>query len=64
MSLALDVYAAKHKPAGDNPVQPSPANLTEGAKEYEEHCAVCQRREGQDQLYERQVQPSRSATHQ
>ena len=40
-SRALDVYAGKHKPAGDNPVQPSPANLTEGAKEYEKHCALC-----------------------
>ena len=38
---AMDVYADRHKPAGDNPVQLSLANLTEGAKEYEEHCALC-----------------------
>lgn len=40
-SRALDVYADRHKPAGDNPAQPTAANLTEGAKEYEEHCALC-----------------------
>ena len=40
-SRALDVYADKHKPAGDNPVQATSAALTEGATEYEEHCAFC-----------------------
>ena len=38
---AMDHYAAKHKPAGPNPVQIAPDNLTQGAREYEEHCAVC-----------------------
>ena len=38
---ALNAYADRHKPAGDNPVAPTPANLTDGAKEYEEHCASC-----------------------
>ncbi len=38
---ALDVYADKHKPEGDNPTALTSANLTEGAKEYEEHCALC-----------------------
>lgn len=38
---AMDVYADKHKPAGDNPVQITSANLADGAKEYEEHCAFC-----------------------
>ena len=38
---ALDVYADKHKPAGDNPIQPTAANLTEGAVQYEQHCALC-----------------------
>src|SRR5213592_4219001 len=38
---AMDVYADKHKPAMDNPTAITPANLTEGAKEYEEHCAFC-----------------------
>lgn len=40
-SRAMDVYADKHKPAGDNPVQITSASLTIGATEYEEHCAVC-----------------------
>ena len=40
-SRAMDVYAARHKPAMDNPTQITAANLTEGAKEYEEHCAFC-----------------------
>jgi thiosulfate dehydrogenase len=38
---AMDTYADRHKPAGDNPVQITPAKLTEGAREYEEHCAFC-----------------------
>jgi len=38
---ALNAYADRHKPAGNNPVAPTPANLTDGAKEYEEHCALC-----------------------
>ena len=38
---AMDVYADKHKPDMENPTQPTAANLTEGAKEYEEHCAFC-----------------------
>lgn len=38
---AMDVYADKHKPEIENPTQITAANLTEGAKEYEEHCAFC-----------------------
>jgi mono/diheme cytochrome c family protein len=38
---AMDVYADKHKPAGDNPMPPTPANLSLGATQYEEHCALC-----------------------
>lgn len=38
---AMDVYADKHKPNVNSPVEPTPANLTAGAREYEEHCAVC-----------------------
>ena len=38
---ALDVYADKHKPQMENPVEPTPANLTEGARLYETHCALC-----------------------
>lgn len=38
---AMDRYAEKHKPAGNNPVQATSANLVEGATEYEEHCAFC-----------------------
>ncbi len=40
-SRAMDVYADKHKPEGGNAVQITPANLTEGAKQYEERCAFC-----------------------
>jgi mono/diheme cytochrome c family protein len=38
---AMDVYADNHKPAGENPVQPTAANLQEGATKYEKHCALC-----------------------
>jgi mono/diheme cytochrome c family protein len=38
---AMDVYADKHKPDMDNPTPLTADNLTEGAKEYEEHCAFC-----------------------
>jgi mono/diheme cytochrome c family protein len=40
-SRAMDVYASKHKPEGNNPTAITAENLTEGAKEYEEHCAFC-----------------------
>ena len=40
-SRALDVYADRHKPDVNNPTQLTAENLTEGAKEYEEHCAFC-----------------------
>jgi mono/diheme cytochrome c family protein len=38
---AMDVYAEKHKPEGNNPTVLTAANLTQGAEEYEEHCAFC-----------------------
>ena len=38
---AMDIYADKHKPDMENPTQITAANLTDGAKEYEEHCAFC-----------------------
>jgi len=38
---ALDVYADKHKPEMENPVQPTDDNLSEGARLYESHCALC-----------------------
>jgi thiosulfate dehydrogenase len=40
-SRAMNAYVDKHRPAGDNPVQATPDNLTDGAKEYEEHCGLC-----------------------
>jgi mono/diheme cytochrome c family protein len=40
-SRAMDVYADAHKPAGNNPAPLTVAGLTEGATEYEEHCAFC-----------------------
>jgi mono/diheme cytochrome c family protein len=38
---AMDVYADRHKPSGDNPVPPTSANLIDGARAYEAHCALC-----------------------
>ena len=38
---AMDVYADKHKPDMQNPTGLTADNLTEGATEYEEHCAFC-----------------------
>ncbi len=40
-SRAMDVYADRHKPAGDNPTELTAANLTMGAQSYERHCAFC-----------------------
>ena len=38
---ALDVYADKHKPETENPVQPTRENLMEGQRLYEDRCALC-----------------------
>ena len=38
---AMDTYADKHKPDGDNPVPSTPANLGQGAQLYEQRCALC-----------------------
>jgi len=38
---AMDVYADKHKPDGGNPVAITPANLADGARLYEDNCALC-----------------------
>jgi len=38
---AMARYVERHKPAVTNPVEPTPANLITGAREYEEHCAFC-----------------------
>ena len=38
---AMDVYADKHKPEMENPIQPTTANLIDGARLYEAHCALC-----------------------
>jgi len=38
---ATDAYLAKNAPKQENPFQPTSANLIEGAREYEEYCAVC-----------------------
>jgi mono/diheme cytochrome c family protein len=40
-SRALNVYADRHKPDMPNPTPLTAGNLTEGAREYEEHCAFC-----------------------
>ena len=38
---ALNAYADRHKPAADNPIEATPANLTDGARQYEQRCALC-----------------------
>jgi mono/diheme cytochrome c family protein len=38
---AMDVYADKHKPEGGNPVAITPANLADGARLWENNCALC-----------------------
>ena len=38
---ALDVYADKHKPQVENPIESTRENLVEGKRLYEEHCALC-----------------------
>jgi mono/diheme cytochrome c family protein len=38
---ATDAYLAKNAPKQENPFQPTSANLIEGARSYEQHCAVC-----------------------
>ena len=38
---AMNAYVDRNAPEGTNPVAVTPANLADGAKEYEEHCAFC-----------------------
>jgi mono/diheme cytochrome c family protein len=38
---AMDEHVERHAPRLTNPAQPTPANLIEGAKGYEQHCALC-----------------------
>ncbi len=38
---AVDAYVGRHAPTGDNPIQPTVANLTAGAQDYQQHCALC-----------------------
>lgn len=39
--MATDAYVSAHSPKQENPVQPTPAALTEGARLYEQNCALC-----------------------
>jgi mono/diheme cytochrome c family protein len=39
--MATDAYIGGHAPQQENPVQPTPAALTEGARLYEQDCALC-----------------------
>jgi thiosulfate dehydrogenase len=39
--MASDAYVGSHAPKPQNPVQPTAAALSEGARLYERHCAVC-----------------------
>jgi mono/diheme cytochrome c family protein len=38
---AIDAYLAKNAPKQENPFQPTSENLIEGARKYEQHCAIC-----------------------
>lgn len=40
-NMATDAYVGGHAPKQENPVQPTPAALTEGARLFEQHCAAC-----------------------
>lgn len=39
--MATGAYLSSHAPKQENPVQPTPAALSDGARIYEKHCAVC-----------------------
>jgi mono/diheme cytochrome c family protein len=39
--MAVDTYVDAHAPKQENPVAPTAANLSEGARIYEARCAVC-----------------------
>ena len=39
--MATDAYVARNAPQQQNPAQPTPANLIEGARQYERNCALC-----------------------
>jgi mono/diheme cytochrome c family protein len=40
-NMATDAYIGSHAPKQENPVQPTAAALSEGARLYEKHCALC-----------------------
>jgi thiosulfate dehydrogenase len=40
-NMATDAYVERNAPKQENPVQPSVANLSDGARDYEQHCALC-----------------------
>jgi hypothetical protein len=62
---AMDVYADKHKPAGDNPIAPTAANLTEGAQALRGALRVVpRRRQGEDQPDAESVQSACTAADQ
>jgi mono/diheme cytochrome c family protein len=39
--MATNAYIASHAPKQENPVQPTAAALSDGARLYEKHCSVC-----------------------
>lgn len=39
--MAKNAYISAHAPRQQNPVAPTEANLSEGARLYEKHCSVC-----------------------
>jgi mono/diheme cytochrome c family protein len=40
-NMATDAYVESHAPGQENPVQPTPAALSDGARTYEMHCSLC-----------------------
>ena len=40
-NMALDAYVDSHAPNQENPVQPTAAALSDGARLFEMHCALC-----------------------
>jgi mono/diheme cytochrome c family protein len=40
-NMAMDAYVESHAPKQENPIQPTPAALSDGARTYEMHCSLC-----------------------
>ncbi len=40
-NMATDAYVGSHAPQVENPIQPTAANLSDGAQLFEMHCSLC-----------------------